>query len=424
MKLIEVDKEIVEAVLRIMDSQSGTRERVARALIAAHAQDSGWPHILEMWDDKFVYSIAGKTYERSFTSEGESVKLGNSTPMTLAYIPLAEAVSVESTGEFIPLELKEAATSDGVIRIKLIAPGQGSSAYYTEAALKRAAEDKIFHKGLPMFWNHQTAQEATSRPEGDLNQLAAELQSDAEYSDAYAEGPGLYSLAKPARKHYAEAIKELSANTGFGLSIRASGDGFEGKIDGRKTVVLERFTRAKSVDFVTRAGAGGKVIEVFEAAGREPVELIEGGEKMATVQIEESELQTLRNNASKVTVLESAIAELRLDGQRTKAVSFVTAYINGIKDLQEATKKHLIAVVTPNVVLTEAGLVDEAANVSIADAAVTEHKAYLASLGVGPTAKVQTLGGLPVKESAAAPVNLEESINSKAKRFLGEKEGK
>src|SRR3972149_4399223 len=64
------------------------------------------------------------------------------------------------------------------VPIKIIGPGWGSMAYYSESMLKTSGP-KAFHKGTHMYWNHPTATEEAERPERDLNDLAAILTKDA-----------------------------------------------------------------------------------------------------------------------------------------------------------------------------------------------------------------------------------------------------
>lgn len=162
--------------------------------------------------------------------------------------------------DFIPL-VEKAVRRDGTIPIKIIKPGWGSSGYYPKEVLERDGPG-IFTKGLKMFWNHATPQEEALRPEGDLNALAAELISDARYDDGPA-GPGLYADAK-VFEGYQGAVNDMAKH--IGVSIRASGRAVQGEAEGRKGPIVQSLTAARSVDFVTEPGAGGKILDMFEAA--------------------------------------------------------------------------------------------------------------------------------------------------------------
>lgn len=171
-------------------------------------------------------------------------------------------------GEFVPL-IEKAVRRDGTVPIKIIQPGWGASGYYSKETLERDGP-KVFTKGLKMYWDHPTATEEAERPERSLRDLAGEFVTDAKWRDDGPAGPGLYADAKIFGP-YKEAVNELAPH--IGVSIRALGKAKMGEADGRQGPIIERIVAAKSVDFVTTPGAGGKIVELFEAArGRaEPV---------------------------------------------------------------------------------------------------------------------------------------------------------
>lgn len=151
-------------------------------------------------------------------------------------------------------------------KIKLIAPGPGSTAYYTEAALKQAADDKIFHAGLPMRIDHPTKAEESARPEGSVKDWGAVLGSDAVWMESYISGgkdlgKGLYSDIKPFSDH-SKTIEEKGPYAG--VSIMANGRALTeaGHVVTKNGLpVLEKFTSAEGCDMVTRAGAGGLFLQ-------------------------------------------------------------------------------------------------------------------------------------------------------------------
>lgn len=171
--------------------------------------------------------------------------------------------ATESTleGEFVSLR-EGAVGQDGSAYLKLIAPGWGSSGYYSKEVLKRDGPE-IFKNGTKAFWNHQTQTEESERPEGDLRDLAAVLTEDAKWDDKGPAGAGLYAKAK-VFEQFRTAVDDLAKH--IGVSIRAMGLSKEGSAEGRKGPVIEKLTRAISADFVTTPGAGGKVLQLFEAA--------------------------------------------------------------------------------------------------------------------------------------------------------------
>lgn len=285
-----------------MAVQSALRKRVMADMLAQMA-DSGdmadmedmygcsWPWIRDIYPTAVVYQIEDDLYQCDYTiNADESVTLGPPIEVTVAYVPapdaddaalptgsvtiateaepppadtppVVESAEVEVTGDIIPL-IEKAVASDGALKIKIIQPGWGSSAYYPAAVLERDGP-KVFPSGTKMYWNHQTAEEEAARPEGDLSNVAAVLTTGATYEAKGPSGPGLYAGAK-AFGPYKAAIDELAPY--IGTSIRAFGKTETREAEGRTGPVLTEFTAGRSVDFVTEAGAGGEVLELFESA--------------------------------------------------------------------------------------------------------------------------------------------------------------
>lgn len=177
--------------------------------------------------------------------------------------PVAEPVLEEGAlhSDYLPL-VERAVRRDGTIPLKIIAPGWGSSGYYAPEVLERDGP-AVFAPGLKMFWNHPTVAEEADRPEGDLRHLAAELIGGARWEANGVAGPGLYADAK-VFSPFVDAVNELAPH--IGVSIRAAGRAVQGEAEGRKGPIIQQIVAAKSVDFVTEPGAGGRIVEMFEAA--------------------------------------------------------------------------------------------------------------------------------------------------------------
>lgn len=154
------------------------------------------------------------------------------------------------------VNLTAAPAKSGRIRIKIIDEGQGSSGFYPAATLEAAAKDKVFPKGTHMFLDHPSVTENFDRPERSVRDLAAVLDSDAVF-----ESGALYAEAKvfPA---YRDILTDPEVFEAIGVSIRASAEVEETKT-GRN---ITKLVSSESVDFVTKAGRGGKVMEVLESA--------------------------------------------------------------------------------------------------------------------------------------------------------------
>lgn len=139
-------------------------------------------------------------------------------------------------------------------RIRIIESNvRGSSAYYPADVLERDGA-KAFPKGTPMYINHPTADEKWNQPERDVTKLAGYLATEAQ-----PEADGLWADAYIYADHR-EWLMERAEH--IGLSIVARGE-VEETADGPQLVSL---TVGQSVDLVTKAGAGGKFVEVLESA--------------------------------------------------------------------------------------------------------------------------------------------------------------
>lgn len=139
-------------------------------------------------------------------------------------------------------------------RITIISPGQGSSGYYPGETVAEAAP--LFTKGMHMYLDHATESERAERGVRSLEKLVAVFESDAEL------GPNGALLADvkimPAWQSF---VRE--AYPYIGVSISASGEIEESAEHGR---TITRLTAVESVDFVTKAGRGGKIDALLESA--------------------------------------------------------------------------------------------------------------------------------------------------------------
>lgn len=163
--------------------------------------------------------------------------------------------------EFTPLA-ERAVRRDGTIGLKLIEPGWGASGYYSKEVLERDVP-KAFPAGTHMYWNHPTLSEQQERPERDLRDLSAVLVSDPHWQESGPSGPGMYADAA-VFAGYRETIDDIAEH--IGVSIMGSGVTSRGEIEGKSGVVVEEIVTGHSVDFVTKPGAGGKIVSIFEGA--------------------------------------------------------------------------------------------------------------------------------------------------------------
>lgn len=133
----------------------------------------------------------------------------------------------------------------------------GSSGYYPAETLRRDGP-RLFTKGTPMFLDHQTPEEKSNKPFGSLTTFAGELAED-----SYYENDGLYATVE-VFEHQIPMIKSLKDR--IGISIRAQGRSVVEVINGKSVPVFKELIKARSADFVMRAGAGGKIVSILESA--------------------------------------------------------------------------------------------------------------------------------------------------------------
>lgn len=154
------------------------------------------------------------------------------------------------------LEAKKPVDEDdgaGRYRIRIIAPGRGSTGMYTAPNLAESAP--LFVPGTHMFFDHPTLSEDWERPERSIKDLAGVFESGAQImADGSLEADiKVYPTANAV-------IKERWADIGVsinGWSVDEIGP------DG----VVPVLAGIQSVDFVTKAGAKGAILEVLESDG-------------------------------------------------------------------------------------------------------------------------------------------------------------
>lgn len=153
------------------------------------------------------------------------------------------------------VDLAASATPSGRLRIKIIDAGKGSSGEYPAKTIEQAVKDGLFNKGLHMYADHPGVTEGMDRPERTIRDLAAVLDTDAVYE---ASEKAAYAEAK-VFPNWREVITEMAND--IGVSIRGTAE----VDDSGNHRVITRLATVESVDFVTKAGRGGKIAEVLES---------------------------------------------------------------------------------------------------------------------------------------------------------------
>ena len=161
---------------------------------------------------------------------------------------------------YIPLS--EAAYENGVAMVTVIKHGFniGKGHHYSEAMLAR---DYGIFEGVKMFADHETKDEEDQRPERSIKDWVATLQNVRINEQGNVVGDA--TIVEPWLQIKLATLRDKNLLGEMGVSINAIGSATKATIEGVKTNSVERLIRARSVDFVTAAGAGGGV-ELYEAA--------------------------------------------------------------------------------------------------------------------------------------------------------------
>lgn len=154
------------------------------------------------------------------------------------------------------------AIGGGRYHATLIQAGWGSSGYYSEECLRMSGH-KAFPQGTHMYLNHSTEAEDRERPERDMRDLVGTIASMPRM-----EGIDLTSDVQ-VYPHWQPVIESMAKDTG--LSIRSMGLAEEGAAGGKEGMIIHELLAddLNSVDYVTIAGAGGKVHDLIEGARNE-----------------------------------------------------------------------------------------------------------------------------------------------------------
>ncbi len=283
--------------------------------------------------------------------------------------------------------VREAALGpDGSGGIKIIAPGWGSSGYYSEEMLSRDGP-QVFTTGTKMFWDHPTLTEEWERPERSLRDLAGELTGDAVFNASGSDGPGLYAPMKVFGS-FAPAVNELSGmESGLGVSIRAYGKASVGEAEGQTGQIIDELVGAESVDFVTFPGAGGAVLSLFEAARQR---LVNPTPKEETMEVEKD---------PKFVEVKAQRDRLLAEGLKRDAGDHVAVKLAEAK-LPVVSRDKLKASLVVNPPAKD-GVLDKVALEARIEEAVTAEVEYLAKLTGAGT--IRGMGGAPAGDPDLTP---------------------
>lgn len=287
-------------------------------------------------------------------------------------------------GECVPL-LERAVQADGMMAVKIIQPGWGSSGYYSPEVLERDGP-RVFRKGLHMYVDHPTRTEEAERPERSVRDLAATLTTDARWVADHPAGPGLYAEAQ-VKAPYRPLVEELAPN--IGLSIRARGKTTSGTAEGKAGNIISEIVSARSVDLVTVPGAGGEILQLFEAKrsaahalGSHSQEETMSEADLKKLQEANAQLEAkLKEQAEANAAQAAALARLQEAALLREAGEVVAVELAKIA-LPDVTRQRLQTALSANPPVKD-GQLDRAALAARVSEAVKAEQAYLSAVTGG-----------------------------------------
>lgn len=335
---------------------------------------------------------------------GDRVTFGE--PIEVVKRVVYEPVSAEElqesgmAGEIVPL-IERGLRPDGTGRIKIIAPGWGSSGFYPAEVLERDGP-AIFPAGTHMYLDHPSLSEQRERPERSVEHLAGVTTSNAIWEANGPAGAGLYAdiEVKPSVREDLNAIADH-----IGVSIIATGAYQVGEAEGRKGRIITALKQGESIDFVTRAGAGGAILPLLESrrtAAPSAPEAQPQEDSMSQEQIEKLGQMIEAQNKEIARLREAALLrEARDQVQRLLDAS----------GLAQPMRQRLARTLANECPVTEAGQLDSQALGATVQAAIDEERAYLGE--VAPTGRPRGVG------ASAGAANEAEDFDKVFAAFLG-----
>jgi hypothetical protein len=349
---------------------------------------------MDLFPGQVVYSMGGNLFQcdYSFDADGD-VRLSDPIAVETSYTPV-EAAATASQESFrvlatsaLPLQESAYDAASGKLRVTIIKPGLNKSKarFYPAETLKR---DYHVFEGAKMFADHQSEKESKDKPEGSVNNWVASLKNVHAESDGTLSGDAF--VIDPPFKAKLDSLNKAGLLHEMGVSIRAIGEASEQEREGVTTNVVESLIAARSVDFVTYAGAGGQVeamesaqsdndvdVDLVSEAGlrkRRPdlVALVEKHAQERTMKSVETQLQEAQAQIGTLTKENTDLKTKFEEAQKTAAKATIAAELN---KLLTESKLPEVSQARIRKQFAEAVKID-----GVADA-IKEEQAYVKSLG-------------------------------------------
>lgn len=218
----------------------------------------------------------GKMWELTYKDTGTEIQFGQPSEVSVQLvrekieehnkkIEKNSRPNTEIEDEHLKLRLKEDAFNEaefdksGDVVIVIIEAGANYNKrrYYPKKTLQESAD---IYAGLKMYLDHPTDAEEAAKPERSIEDWLSTIK-ESWYEDGMV--LGRVHIHKAWLK---ESMKDPVFRSEIGVSINAAGRMHVGEIDGQQMQIMDAITSAKSVDWVTEAGARGRVLQLMESA--------------------------------------------------------------------------------------------------------------------------------------------------------------
>lgn len=307
-----------------------------------------------------------------------------------ANVTLAET-EAPATGPRAPLD----------INVRLIKPGWGNSRdrhYYSAAMLRR---DAGLFEGVKMYTTDHNAAEKSERTE--VSKIKAIERFDTDGAPIARVTIFDPDFAEKTRNRIAAGMTDS-----LECSILAAGMSKAGKApDGREGNIVEAITAVQSVDWVTKAGAGGGAVSLAEAAAGDEIEMkptvadikaaVAG---LAEVEVDPADLDAI---IAALEALKGAAGAVAAD---TAAVDAAAGAADAVAAASEVAASVAAEVAKSSLPATAKARLGAAKYATLAEAqtAITAEVAYLKTI----TGSGQPHNPAPAALAEAQPVNLAE----------------
>lgn len=211
---------------------------------------------------------------------------------------------------------------DGKYRIRIIAPGQGSSGIYTAENLTESAP--LFKAGTEMFIDHPTETEEWERPERSIRDYAGVFLEDA----TVGEDGALYTVCK-VFSGVNELIKDKWEHIGVSINAWCADPISESGI-------VPPIAGVRSVDFVTTPGAGGAIIDLLESNRNDNYVKEAGMDKEIESKFDELKASLIEAISSKLEATMATIQEANAEEPTEEASVDVDSVLEAGRKIAES----------------------------------------------------------------------------------------